>query len=294
MDRREQIENNQQPDEQPSGISLGRLLGIPVVLHWSLFIAAALIVFTVGMGPLSTLQTDWPAATLWTFAVMAAAGLFAAIYLHELGHALVARRYGIKTVRITLFVLGGMAQMAEEPKSWRAELWIAIAGPAVSFALGFTLLGLALLSLPAEPDWSTAEAFFAALSPTAALMLWLGNVNLMLALFNCLPAFPLDGGRALRAGLWALTRSLNTATRWAATGGRLFGYFFIGYGLIGFVGVALPFASTSTQGLWLAMIGWFLTQAAAASTAALQNDTAERPSAEEQPNTSAKNERSGR
>ncbi len=274
MDRREQTNNNQHPEEQPSGISLGRLLGIPVVLHWSLFIAAALIILTVGMGPLQELQADWPAATLWTFAVMAAAGLFAAIYLHELGHALVARRYGIKTIRITLFVLGGMAQMAEEPKSWRAELWIALAGPAVSFVLGVALLGLALLALPAEPDWTSAEAFFAALSPTAALMLWLGNVNLMLAIFNCIPAFPLDGGRVLRAALWAMTRSLTTATRWSARGGKLFGYVFIGYGLIGFVGITLPFVGSSTQGLWLAMIGWFLTQAAGASTAALQRDTA--------------------
>ena len=110
-------------NRRPPGIQLGNMLGIPLVLDWSLFIAAALITATLGFGPFRSLHADWSALTVWSVSVLAAAGLFAAIYLHELGHALVARRYGIKVERITLFILGGMAQLAEEPKSWRAELW---------------------------------------------------------------------------------------------------------------------------------------------------------------------------
>lgn len=262
----------QQPiaNQQPAGIRLGNILGIPLVLDWSLFIAAALIVTTLAFGPFRSLHADWSGGTIWIVSVLAAVGLFAAIYLHELGHALVARRYGIKVERITLFILGGMAQLAEEPKSWRAELWIALAGPAVSVVLGGLLLTAALLNLPSEPSWTSPETFFASLSPTASLLLWLGNVNIMLAVFNCLPAFPLDGGRVLRALLWAATQRMSTATRWAAASGQLFGYGFIVGGVAMVVGISLPFFGAGLQGLWLILVGWFLTRAAAGSVTAVR------------------------
>lgn len=262
-----------EPRIDTSGIRLGRLLGIPVVLDWSLFLSAALVTVTLGLGAFRSLHPDWSAFTVWAISAMAAFGLFAAIYLHELGHALVAKHYGIKTEKITLFILGGMAQLAEEPRSWRAEFWIAVAGPIVSIVLGGALLLLVALTIPSEissTETGSFESFFSSLSPMTSLLLWLGNINIALALFNFLPAFPLDGGRVVRALLWASSGQLVRATRWAGAAGRFFGYVFIGVGVFMALGIEVPLFGSGIKGLWLVFVGWFLTHSAKTSVDATE------------------------
>ncbi len=259
-----------------AGLQLGRPFGIPVVLDGSLVLAAAVVMFTVALGPFGSLQDDWSATVRWTVAAAAAAGLFLSIYAHELGHAMVASRFGLQTRRITLFVLGGLAQMAAEPKSARAEFWIAVAGPVVSLALGAALLFLVAFGgadAQARAAFSTSpEAFIAGLSPAAALCLWLGNVNVVLALFNLIPAFPLDGGRVFRSAVWAISGDDVRATRWASVTGRGLGWALIFLGVAMLLGIYVPLFGRGLGGLWLAFIGWFVLRAAASSVqhAALQ------------------------
>jgi Zn-dependent protease/CBS domain-containing protein len=199
----------------------------------------------------------------------AAVGLFLSIYLHELGHAVVAARFGLETRRITLFVLGGLAEMAAEPKSARAEFWIAVAGPLVSLALGAALLSAVAFGFAdAEARAQLVSApgvFLASLGPLASLALWLGNVNLVLGLFNLIPAFPLDGGRLFRAAVWALTGDGLQATRWASAAGRWLGWSLTLAGAAMLLGIHVPLFGRGLGGLWLGLIGWFVLRAAGSS-----------------------------
>jgi Zn-dependent protease/CBS domain-containing protein len=170
--------------------------------------------------------------------------LFVSVLLHELGHSVVAQRYRIVVRRITLFIFGGVSEIASESPSARAEFWIAIAGPVVSFLLAgvFALL---------QPAVSANEQVF-------ALAKYLAYINATLAAFNLIPGFPLDGGRVLRAILWGITNDLRRATSIAANTGRVIAFGFILYG------VWQIFGGNLTGGLWIAFIGWFLESAAAA------------------------------
>ncbi|MEM8767790.1 MAG: site-2 protease family protein [Pseudomonadota bacterium] len=271
---------NQLPGH-PAGLEIARGFGIPLVLDRSLLIATVFVVVSVALGPFGALHSDWSSVTLWSVAVLAALGLFVSIYLHELGHALVAARFGLKTRRITLFILGGMAEMADEPRSAREEFWIAVAGPAVSVLLGGLLLaGVALGDAAGGPELTQEpEAFLADLGPLASLALWLGNLNVILALFNLIPAFPLDGGRVLRSAIWAYTGDGLRSTRWASASGRWFGLTLIATGILMLLGVYVPLFGQGLGGLWLALIGWFVTRSAAGSVkhAELKNQLADRP-----------------
>jgi Zn-dependent protease len=169
--------------------------------------------------------------------------LFVSVLLHELGHSVVARQYGVGVRSITLFVFGGLAQITGEPPSAVAEFWIAIAGPLVSFAL-------ALLFRILQPAAAVA-------APLLALVKYLAYINGALAIFNLIPGFPLDGGRVLRAVVWQVTGSLRRATLIAANVGRLIAFLFI----LG--GVFQILAGHFVDGLWIAFVGWFLESAAA-------------------------------
>src|SRR5690606_24293604 len=128
---------------------------------------------------------------------------FLSVLTHELAHAVMGRRHGIDVPRITLFVFGGVAQMREEPGTWRAEPWMAIVGPLTSLAIGVVCLALgSAIAGPIDVDPERPEQVFAMLGPLATLLFWLGPVNIVLAAFNLVPGFPLDGGRVLRAALW--------------------------------------------------------------------------------------------
>lgn len=249
-----------------TGLRLGRIAGIEIGLDWSLLIIFFLITFSLATAVFPVWHPAWSAATVWLTALAAAVLFFASVLAHELSHALMGRRFGMQIRRITLFIFGGMAHLEDEPPTWRAEMAMALVGPLTSLVLGavFILLGGTLagsVNLDATP-----ERALAALDPLPTLLLWLGPVNIILGLFNLVPGFPLDGGRALRAALWGVTGSLRRATRWASVGGRAFAWLLIAAGVAMMLGIELPLFGTGlVGGLWLAFIGWFLHNAALTS-----------------------------
>lgn len=259
--------SNQQSDAG-RGIELGRLFGITIVLDWSLLVIAVLISSSMALGLLGQWHPDWSPALRWFIGLLAAVLLFTSVLIHEFSHALMARHYGTVVERITLFIFGGMAHMEDEPEHWRAELMIAIVGPFTSLILGaLFMVGAGFFIDPAELELNSEspQALFQSLGPTATLLFWAGNVNIVLALFNLVPAFPLDGGRVLRAILWGYSGKFVDATRWAASGGRFFGWLLISAGIFMVLGIQVPFFGVGIGGFWLIFIGWFLTRVAMAS-----------------------------
>lgn len=234
------------------GWRIGRLFGITIEIHFTWVIIFGLILYAVTSG---VLQAEVPQAStseLWAIGIIATLMFFGSLILHELAHSLVANHTGADVSRITLFVFGGVSQMTREPESPRQEFAIAIVGPLTSVALGALFYGLFywLRAADAPRLWWVASH-------------WVGRINLALAIFNMLPAFPLDGGRVLRSALWAGWQSLDRATRVASTIGRGFGYAMI---VLGF----LTMFFSGLQGLWLVALGWLLSGAAGASYQRLQ------------------------
>lgn len=224
------------------------IAGIEIRLDLSWFVIAALIVWSLSFGYFPTLLPEAPPGLLWVLGIVAMLGLFGSLLLHELAHALVAMRDGLGIRGITLFLFGGVAELETEPRSAASELRIALAGPAMSFALAAGFAALARLL----PMFGAAEA-------APALASYLAAINLMLAVFNLLPAFPLDGGRVYRALLWYRSGDLIGATRRATRLGQglALGLMIAGGGLFFLWGVA--------GGLWLVLIGLFLWSAARAT-----------------------------
>jgi Zn-dependent protease len=187
----------------------------------------------------------WAAATYWVVGAATAILFFGSVLLHELGHSVLALREKVPVHNITLFIFGGVAQISREPPTAGAEFRIAIAGPLTSLALaglssllGSVAAGSAVLSAP---------------------LAYVGRINLMLALFNLIPGFPLDGGRVLRSILWGFGTSFRAATRWASRVGRGVAFLFI------LAGVGQMFLGGFLNGLWIAFIGWFINNAAESS-----------------------------
>jgi Zn-dependent protease/predicted transcriptional regulator len=225
-----------------ASFTLGRVAGIKIGVNWTWLIVFALITWSLATQVFPDQNAGLDDGTYVAMAIVAAILFFASILLHELGHAVQARREGMEIEGITLWLFGGVAQFRGMFPSAAAEFRIAIAGPLVSLALGvFFVLVAAGMSIPDEID---------------AVAAWLGYINLMLLAFNLLPALPLDGGRVLRSALWKARDDFAWATRVASTIGRGFGYLFIA------AGVALFFWANAVSGLWLAFIGWFLLGAA--------------------------------
>lgn len=222
-------------------LTIGRVAGIRIGINWSWLIVFALIVWTLGATVFPTQNPHLSSGTYAAMAVAAAFLFFTSLLLHELGHALQARREGVEIEGITLWLFGGVASFKGMFPSAGAELRIALAGPAVSMVLGGIFVGVAAaLHRPEAVDGVAA---------------WLGYINLLLLAFNMLPALPLDGGRVFRALLWRSKGDFASATRIAAAAGRGFAYMMIALGL-----VALVFGG-SWSGAWLAFLGWFLLQA---------------------------------
>ncbi|HVL34768.1 MAG TPA: site-2 protease family protein [Burkholderiales bacterium] len=245
------------------GFKLTRIAGIDVHVDWSLSIIFFLIATSLAMGLFPAWHPDWGPGLAWGVALAAAVLFFVSVLLHELSHALVGRRMGVPMHRITLFVFGGMAHMDREPERWRAELWMAAVGPVTSLVIGaLCLLAAGLFVDMARLDPADPRAFLEALGPAPTLLLWLGQINVLLAVFNLVPGFPLDGGRVLRAILWGITGNLRRATRWAAGMGQAFAWVLIATGLLMVLGVRVPIFGVGIGGLWLAFIGWFLYSAA--------------------------------
>ena len=245
-----------------------RVAGIDVTVDWSLLIIFLLIVWGLASGVFPQWHPSWPPMTAWLTAVAAAVLFFASVLAHELSHSLVARAYGIRVRRIMLYVFGGMAQIEHEPGRWVAELWIAIVGPLTSLAIGFLCLYLGVVGITRVDVTNVAsvEHALVALGPGRTLLLWLGQINLVLAIFNLVPAFPLDGGRVLRAIMWGATHDLRRATRWASALGQAFAWLLIGAGIAMVLGFSMPILGGGLiNGIWLAFSGWFLNNAALVS-----------------------------
>lgn len=251
----------------PNGFRLGRIAGINIYADWSLSIIFFLITLSLAAGVFPRWHPEWSAGIIWGTAFAAAALFIASVLIHELSHALVGRAHGIEIRRITLFIFGGMAQMENEPRTWRAELWMAIVGPITSLLLGAIFLFLGGLAAgPIEMEPEAPEELFSALNPLATLLMWLGPINIILGLFNLVPGFPLDGGRVLRAIMWGITGNLRQATRWASGAGQVFAWALIITGFAMMLGIQVPvFGSGFVSGIWLAFIGWFLNNAALVS-----------------------------
>jgi Zn-dependent protease/predicted transcriptional regulator len=225
-------------------VPLGRILGIRIGLDYSWFLIFALFTWLLAQSYYPVKFKNWPSLLYWFMGVLTAIMLFASVLLHELGHSLVTLRYKMPVRSITLFIFGGVAQIGAEPPSAIAEFLIAIAGPVVS-------LTLAAFFYAVQPVVSGIQ-------PLLGLARYLVYINLALVVFNLIPGFPLDGGRVFRAVVWAVTKNMRRATLIAATVGRVFGFFFI------FLGVLKVFAGNIGSGLWMALIGWFLDNAASA------------------------------
>lgn len=249
------------------GIHLLRVAGIDVNVHWSLLIIFGLITLSLGAGVFPSWHPGWAAVTVWGTALAAALLFLASVLVHEMAHALVGRTQGVQISEITLFMFGGMAHLDREPQAWSPELWMALAGPLTSLAIGVvcTALGYAVAG-PADVHVQDPREILSGLGPAATLLFWLGPVNIVLALFNLVPGFPLDGGRVLRAILWGRTGNLRLATRWASRSGRMFAWLLMLCGIAMVFGLTIPVFGTGLgNGLWLILIGWFLHNAAAAS-----------------------------
>jgi Zn-dependent protease/CBS domain-containing protein len=236
------------------------MFGIPIMIGASWVVVFALVVFNV----MAALGALYPALGAWSrfgLAVCAALLFWGAVLLHELAHAVVAIKQGLTVRNITLFLFGGVANMDREPPSPRAEFLIAIVGPLASVVLGVLLMTVSWVL--AGLSRLGARTVF---DPFTTIALWLGVVNIVLALFNMLPGFPLDGGRVLRAALWAMLGDVRKATRWASLVGQTLAWLFILGGVLVVFGAPTPFLRVGPlSGLWLIFGGWFLHHAAVQS-----------------------------
>jgi Zn-dependent protease/predicted transcriptional regulator len=225
-------------------IRLFSLFGFDVKIDISWLVLAFLITWSLAQGLFPYYFKNLSPATYWWMGIFGALGLFFSIIFHELSHSLVARNFGLPIKGITLFIFGGVAHMEDEPPSARAEFLMAIAGPASSVLLGIIFYILRAIGRPAWP-----------LSVTGVLG-YLAFINWILAGFNLLPAFPLDGGRVLRSALWKWKKNIGWATRLSSRIGAIFGFLLIAMGVIQF------FSGNLIGGIWWFMIGLFLQNAA--------------------------------
>jgi Zn-dependent protease/predicted transcriptional regulator len=231
-------------------IKLGTVFGIEIGLHYSWLIIAVLISVSLS-SYFAEAHPDWGSGTTILLAMLTAVLFFTAIVVHELSHALVALKNGLPVRSITLFALGGVAQIEKEPQDPKTEFWLGIIGPLTSLTIGLLCLGIARLAGWVPPEEPAA--------PLMAMLVWLGYVNLALAVFNMIPGFPMDGGRVLHALIWRITGNPAKATKAASLTGQ-----FLAFGFI-IIGIYMFFNGAGFGGLWIAFIGWFLLNSAKAS-----------------------------
>jgi Zn-dependent protease/predicted transcriptional regulator len=230
------------------GITLFQIFGFRVKLDLSWILIAILITWSLAKGLFPYLYEELSQATYWWMGIAGAIGLFLSVIFHELSHSIVARRYGLPMRGITLFLFGGVAEAYEEPRDPKTEFLMAVAGPVSSLflALFFYIIYIAGVIL----DFPLA---------VTGVIVYLATINVLLAIFNLLPGFPLDGGRILRSALWHWKGNLRRATRIASTIGAGIGLIFILLGILSF------FLGNFIGGMWWVLIGLFLRNAAASS-----------------------------
>ncbi|MFP5210313.1 MAG: site-2 protease family protein [Acidobacteriota bacterium] len=224
------------------GIPIGRFWGISVALDYSWFLIVGLLAWMLAVSYYPVAFSNWTTAEYWMMGIVTAVMLFVSVLIHEFAHSLVAQQFGLPVPRITLFLFGGVSELESEPTRASTEFWIAVVGPVTSFAL-------------AAFFWEI-EPFFTPGRPLFALAEYLALINLVLAIFNLIPGFPLDGGRVFRAIVWKMTGNYHRATITAGLSGRFFGFALI------LLGVWRALTGDLGGGIWIAFIGWFLESAA--------------------------------
>lgn len=248
------------------GIPLGRIFGIAFCINPSWLIIFIFTTWSLAGGYFSSIYPDWSPVVKISAGVITSLLFFASVLVHELMHSVVALRQGVAVKSITLFIFGGIAEITEEPKKASHEFVMALAGPAASLMLGVILIGLSL-------GFHGMDGVGGCIGVAAS---WLGWVNLSLGACNMIPGFPLDGGRVLRAVLWGRSGNLCRATRIASIVGRVMA--------IGIIVVGIHFILTGgwLTGVWFALMGWFLFDAAVGSYRQVQlNDLLSRHSVRE-------------
>jgi Zn-dependent protease/CBS domain-containing protein len=229
--------------------SLGRISGIQIGVNWSVLVIVALLAYGLAVGQFPAAAPDHPAWEYWFAAIVTAVAYMGSLLAHELAHSLVARRNGLQVESITLWLLGGVSRLQGEVHDPGAEVRIAGVGPLVSLILGgvFSLLA-----------WGVHAAGVRGV--LVAALAWLGGINILLAVFNVIPAAPLDGGRLLRAVLWRITGDKLKAAVWSARSGQVFGWALV------VVGGYLVLVGRNYSWLWFVLLGWFLISAATAES----------------------------
>lgn len=225
---------------------IGKVAGVPIGVHWSVLVIMLLLAQGLAVSVLPTSAAGHAPVLYWTVALVVAAVFMASLLAHELAHALVARHYGVRVRRITLWLLGGVAELDGQAPNPRGDLLIAAAGPVVSLVTGVVFAVAAF-----------AAQVLGAGSLTTAALVWLAVVNAVLAVFNLLPGAPLDGGRVLAAALWWLRGDRAAAHRAACRAGVILGWLLVAVGLA-------QVLAANLGGLWLVVLGWFLVGAATA------------------------------
>lgn len=237
-------------------LRVGKILGVEVALDWSWIVTFVLAAWTLVSAGARVLPSLGP-FRLAILGAASAAGLFASLVVHELAHGLASRACGVPVRRVTLFLLGGISDVERDPASPKSEVVSALAAPAASLAVAVAcVLALAITGGPLPRAWDDLDR----LGAPGVLVAWLALSNCAIAAVNILPAYPLDGGRLLRAAIWRATGDVERATRWSAWTGQAIGW------LLVVLGVALAFSGRGpgvAGGMWTAFIGWFIASAAA-------------------------------
>jgi len=234
--------------------NIGRILGIQIGINYTWIFALVLFSWLFARGTFPALFPGWSLSAYWISGIVMSVMLFVSVLIHEICHSLVARSRGMKVNSIVLFIFGGVSNIQGEPERPWVEFIMAGAGPASSLILGgvFALITY-LVRLSGQTD-----------TPLLAILFYLAYINVLLAIFNIIPGFPMDGGRVLRSIIWGATHSLHTATMIAGNLGRFFGWAFILFGVANFFGIPAGF-SNPINGVWAILVGWFLLHAADSS-----------------------------
>lgn len=242
-----------------SSLRLFRIAGIDIGIHYTWVFVFILITFTLAEGVFNNPVNGFSPLVRWVMGGVTAISLFISVLLHELAHSLVAKARGLPVSSITLFIFGGVSNLEEEPEKPGIEFIMAIVGPGTSLVLGviFWIIAIALTGSGISfAQLFTVSAFS---TPLEGVIGYLALTNILLAVFNLLPGFPLDGGRVLRSIIWGATGNLKTSTNIAGVIGQFFGWAFIAWGVYSILG------GNFIGGLWIAFIGWFLMNAADSS-----------------------------
>jgi Zn-dependent protease/CBS domain-containing protein len=230
----------------PGSIRIGTIAGIPLRVHHTWLFAFLLIAWSLASGYFPAISQGWGLATYWILGIIAALGLFASVVIHELSHSLVAMARGYRVRHITLFIFGGVSSVEGEAKRPWDEFIMSVVGPLASFALAVAF-------------WGAWHLFPNLSKPLGATLLYLAAINGMVAVFNMLPGFPLDGGRVLRSIIWGLTKNLRRATDLSSFAGQGLGFVFV------FLGLSQFLNGNVLNGLWIVFVGWFLNSNAESS-----------------------------